>query len=116
MDSFLENAHRIFEVARTAGSEQPRDFALLVKTDGGLHFLMDTPFSLEAAAGYAGARSAYRITRSIDGIRVQGQRAGRNGESEECVLESRSVRRDLLRDLPLYRISSPLLISGSGAG
>src|ERR1019366_1148947 len=111
MDTFLENAQRIFEVARAASSEEPQDFVLLVKPDGGLHFVMESPCSIEGAAAYGGAQSAYRVTRSGDGIRVQGQRAGRGGNQGQCLLESRNPRRDLLRDRPLYRITSPLLIS-----
>ncbi len=60
------------------------DFALLVRPDGGLHFIMETPFSIEAAAIHAGAQAAYQITRSRDGVRVTGRSMGR-----DCVLEHR---------------------------
>jgi hypothetical protein len=113
MDSFLENAQRIFDVARAASSEDPQDFALLIKPDGGLHFVMESPFSMEGVAASVGAQSAYRITRSTEGTRVQGLRAGKGGDSEQCLLETRSIRRTLLRDQPLYRITSPLLTSGT---
>jgi hypothetical protein len=107
MGSLFENARRIFEVAQSeGGSEDSQDFALLIRPDGALHFVMESPFSLEGAAAYAGAESAFRITRSRDGVRVQ----GRSG-SGDCVLEERNPVRDLLRDQPLYRITSPLLIS-----
>ncbi len=85
------------------------DFALLVRPDGGLHFIMETPFSIEAAAVHAGAQAAYRITRSHDGVRVTGRSMGR-----DCVLEHRKPRcvsNALLRDQPLYRITSPVLTS-----
>lgn len=113
MNSFLENAQRIFDVARAASSEDPQDFVLLVKPDGGLHFVMESPCSIEGAAAWVGAQSAYRVTRSGDGIRVQGQSAGGGGKQDRCLLESRNTRRDLLRDQPLYRITSPLLTSGT---
>jgi hypothetical protein len=109
MDSLLENTQRIFDVARSADGEN-QDFALLIRPDGVLHFVMESPFSIEGAASYAGAQSAYRITRSRDGVRVQGRRADR-GMLEECLLEERSPARVLLRDQPLYRIASPLLTS-----
>lgn len=113
MDALFDNAQRIFEVACSgpdgeAGAAQ--DFALLIRPDGGLHFVMETPFSLEGAASYAGAEAAYRVTRSRDGVRVQGRSA-----SGDCVLQRRDPSRMLLRDQPLYRITSPLLISSGAA-
>ncbi len=117
MDSFLENAQRIFDVARAtsdvSSNAAPQDFALLIKPDGGLHFVMESPFSVECAAASVGAHSAYRVTRSTAGTRVQGMRAGKGGDSEQCVLETRNISRSLLRDQPLYSITSPLLTSGT---
>jgi hypothetical protein len=43
-------------------------------------------------------------------VRVQGRSADR-----DCVLEQRSRGRELLRDQPLYRITSPLLGNSSAA-
>lgn len=110
MDTLFENAHRIFDIARSAAAAENQDFALLIRQDGGLHFVMDTPFSMEAAALHYGARTAYRITRSRDGVRVDGRAGGRN-----CVLEESSdpnaFAKEMLRDQPLYRITSPLLTS-----
>jgi hypothetical protein len=114
MQSLLENAKQIFDVARSA-TDESQDFALLIKPDGGLHFVMEMPFSIEGAASHAGARSAFRITRSNDGIRVQGHGPGKSGLMETCVLEAHRTHRELLRDQPLYRITSPLLISGDAA-
>src|SRR3954447_11350650 len=110
MESLLENAQRIFEVAKSAASEERQDFALLIKPDGALHFVMESPFSIEAAAIHAGALTAYRITCEGGNVRVQGQRAG-----EECLLQARNGHRELLRDSPLYRITSPLLTTGTSA-
>jgi hypothetical protein len=110
MDTLFENAHRIFDIARSGAAAGNQDFALLVRPDGGLHFVMESPFSMEAAALHCGARTAYRITRSIDGVRVDGRGGGRT-----CVLEEfsepKAFSREMLRDQPLYRIASPLLTS-----
>jgi hypothetical protein len=111
MDSLLENAERIFEVARAGDNQANQDFALLIGPDGALHFIMESPFSIEAAAIHAGAQSAYRITRSRDGVRVQGRSADRGGVVRDCLLEERNPRRVLLRDQPLYVIAPPLLTS-----
>jgi hypothetical protein len=107
----FENARRIFDVASAADDmSDPQDFALLIRPDGGLHFVMESPFSIEAAAIHAGARSAFRVTRSRDGVRVQGKSA-----SGDCVLEERNPLRTLLPDLPLYCITSPLLTAGAAS-
>jgi hypothetical protein len=108
MDSFFENARRIFEVASSAGSYGNDDFALLIQPDGGLHFVMESPFSIEAAAAHNGATTAYRITRSREGVRVEGRSAGRC-----CVVETRDARKTLLPEQARYRITSPLLISST---
>ena len=135
VDTFLENAQRIFDVARSDESTQPNDFALFVREDGGLHFVMESDLSLDEAAIHREARTAYRVTKTGNGsVRV----AGRSGNLE-CLLEQRSssspeqrsgynleqrssssferpysrFRAELLRDQPLYRISSPLTISAS---
>ena len=51
MDPFLENAQRIFDVAKSGqdGSNdgENQDFALLIRPDGVLHFVMESPFSIE---------------------------------------------------------------------
>jgi hypothetical protein len=108
MDSLLENARRIFEVAQSAGDDDNQDFALLIGPEGALHFVMESPFSMEAAAVHTGAQIGYRITRTRAGVRVEGRSA-----DEDCVLEQRSARRELLRDQALYRITSPLLTSSA---
>ena len=110
MNTFLDNAQRIFDVARQDSSAENSDFALLVRSDGGLHLIMETPVSLEAAAIYAGARTAYYVSRSPRGVRVTGL-----DSTQRCVIEDLSIHRrsELLRDQPLYSITSPLLTSAS---
>src|ERR1700722_8800570 len=103
MDEVFENAQRLFDVARAGASAdggENTDFALLIRPDGGLHFVMESPFSIEAAAAHAGARTAFRVTRSRDGVRVQGR-----SPNTDCVLEHHNVSRELLRDQALYRIT-----------
>jgi hypothetical protein len=108
MDTLLENAQRIFDIARSGDDNQ--DFALLIRPDGGLHFVMESPFSIDAAATHAGSQTAFRITRSRGRVTVQGRSAHR-----DCILEERDPRRELLRDQALYRMTSPLLTSCEAA-
>src|SRR5215472_17272159 len=89
----LENAQRIFDVARAADAADLKDFALLIRPDGSLHFVMEAPFSIEAAAIHAGARSAFRVTRSREGVRVEGHSASR-----DCIIEERRPVKTLLPD------------------
>jgi hypothetical protein len=116
MNSLLENAQRIFDVARAAGNQaceaEPQDFALLVQPDGALRFVMEAPFSIEAAAIDSGAQTAYRVTRSRDGVRVQG-RSTDHGVLKECLIEERNPGRALFCDQPRYCIVSPLLTSSA---
>ena len=113
MDVFLDNAQKIFDVARSDETTEPSDFALLIRPDGGLHFVMEP--SLETPVT---AHIAYRVTKTGNGeVRV----AGRNGD-RECVLTQRAAQKpgqprrfsaELLRDQPLYWITSPLTLSAS---
>jgi hypothetical protein len=124
VDAFLENAQRIFDVARSDDSAEPNEFALLIRPDGGLHFVMEPPggraTTLESPAVHDGARIAYHVTRTTGGgVRV----IGRSG-NRECVLQQHAPRHsesanrftaELLRDQPLYRISSPLTLCASSS-
>ena len=102
MDPFLENAQKLFDVARADRSGEHTDFALLVRPDGGLHLIMETPFALDSVAAEGGARVAYRVTRSACGVRVTGQ----NG-AQQCVLRETgpaAFRKHILQDHVLYSL------------
>lgn len=111
MDAFLENAQRIFDVARSDGGTESGDFALLIRPDGGLHVVMESTLSLDATAADCGAQIAYRVTKTVGGgVRVFGRTGNR-----ECVLEQRPTNcganaRLSLRDQALYLITSPLTL------
>lgn len=111
MDAFIENAQRIFNIARSDGSAETNDFALLIRPDGGLHVVMESTLSLDAVAADCGAQIAYRVTKTIGGgVRVVGRRG-----SQECVLEQRPdpCARGIsqpLRDQALYVMISPLTL------
>jgi hypothetical protein len=95
----VENTRRILDVAQIAGAgdDTPQEFALAIRHDGGMHFIMETPFSFEGAASYLGARSVWRIRRSRESVSVEAFRAPNPA--------------DFLRDQPRYRITSPVLTS-----
>ncbi len=125
MDAFFDNAQRLFDVARSDDSTESNDFALLIRPDGGLHFVMESPVSLEAAAVHGGARTAYRVTKTANGtVRVTGRDGDREctlqqyggGRFTEHVLRDSSSHRfcaELLRDQPFYSVLSPLELSAA---
>ena len=102
MDTFLLNAQRIFDVARadSSGSDDS-EFELLICPDGALRMFM------------GGAERSYEpgivyvVTRSSGRVRVTGENGCRRCELEENT--GARFRADLLRDQPLYSLSSPLL-------
>jgi len=55
-----------------------RDFALVIRPDGAVHVVMKSAFSLDGAAAYGGAQSAFGVTRSRDGVRVTGSKRGQS--------------------------------------
>jgi hypothetical protein len=126
VDTFLENAQRIFDVARADNGAEYSDFALLVRPDGSLHIVMESAMNLDAVAAENGARTAYRVCRSRDGVRVSGQNATSRCELSSQLNSTRrlngtkgfdsaasatAARSDLLRDQPLYLIASPALLA-----
>ena len=115
MDAFLENAQRILDVARADEGEANGDFALLIRPDGGLHFIMGSPVSLEGAAACNEARAAYHVSRSSAGVRVEGRTFGKSCVMNSCVLTERHPVRQLLRDRISYCMAGPLLSAGSSA-
>jgi hypothetical protein len=113
---FLQHAQQLLDVARTDSSGENSDFALLVRHDGGIHMIMESELTLEAAALAAGAKTAYRVTRSGGGVRVTGSEGARRCQLEDQSGPARARTQPgfaLLRDQPLYRITSPVLISAS---
>jgi hypothetical protein len=100
VDTFLENARRIFDVARMDSSEEVSDFTLLVRPDGSIHMVMECTVNPESAAQEHGAESAYRVSRRAGNVTVSGSH-GVDRCSLSCAPERRQ-NRSLLPDQPLY--------------
>jgi len=111
VDTFLLNAQHILNVAKSDSSGEHSEFALLIRPDGGIHMIMESELTLDAAAIATGAKTAYRVTRSRKGVRVTGSEGDRHCQLEEGVRPR--IAAELLRDQPLYRITSPLLTSNA---
>ncbi len=104
MDTFLENAQRIFDVAQADSSGQNSDFMLLVRADGSLHMVMEQTLNPESAAIAYGADTAYHVVRTGKRVTV----SGRSGENRCQLTHGNSARTApgrLLRDQPLYLLA-----------
>ena len=105
VDTFLENAQQIFDVARADSSGESSDFTLLVRPDGSLHMIMEATVNPESVALEYGAGTAYRVSRCRGSVTVSGSRG-----TERCSLTSGRPPRPLtglLRDQPLYLLAGP---------
>jgi hypothetical protein len=107
VDTFFENARRIFDVARSDIGAEASDFALLVRPDGSLHVVMETEMTLDAVAAHEGAAAAYRVSRSRNGVRV----LGRNSDSRCEFSCPGAARAALVRDQPLYVTAPPIAVA-----
>jgi hypothetical protein len=85
---FAENAQQILEAAATATANgAPRsEMTILIGSDGALHMVADSDWSLDTLAAHHGARSAYRVTGGDGIVRVE----GREGQ-QSCVLEAKTT-------------------------
>jgi hypothetical protein len=114
VDAFFENAQRIFEVAQADDSGESNDFLLLVRPDGGLHFVMESALSPDAVASQGECSVSYRVTKTGRGaVRVTGRCGTQQCIFEQHARQSFQPSRELLRDQPLYRINSPLTLSAA---
>ncbi len=105
MNTFLRNAHQLYDVARAGDASEPVDFSVHVAADGGLFIFSDPPLQ------DAQASIVYRVTRNGSGVRVQG-----TSGNQKCLLshmEPVAAWKSLLPDRVLYSVASPLL---TGAG
>ena len=107
MDAFYTDAQQIFDVARiasenVASENQPTGaFIVVVRPDGGLHFFMDGAVSLEGTAALTATKSAYLVTRSARGVKVEGRNFAKT-----CVLEDKSPN-----PVTPYWMTSPVRIA-----
>jgi hypothetical protein len=105
VDTFLDNARRIFDVARSDSSAEASDFALLVREDGSLHLFMESALVADSAPS-PNYHAVYRVSRSATAVSVSGQSGGNR---IELTNRRESTNRLLLPDRPLYMLSEPAL-------
>jgi hypothetical protein len=95
---FLKHAEEIFATAREGGQEDC-EIAILIGRDGGVHMLPGCGWELEPLRLHHGAKAAYRVSRSGEGVRVEARSA-----QENCCLQARAAGpiRTVLTDYPQY--------------
>jgi hypothetical protein len=111
VDRFFADAQGIFETALAAPSHEGGSFGLMIRQDGGIHVVMDTPFTLEAMVAELGARTAFRVARERGGVKLEGFSNGRR-----CSIESpkMSHRAPELSSQALYSVVPRPQLTGSG--
>jgi hypothetical protein len=101
---FFQNASEIFEAASAApsGSEA---LTILIRPSGQLHIVDGGDSPLDALRAEHGCRTAFRVSRDGQRVRVE----GRDGATR-CTLESAQKPVNtlgLFRDFPAYEITAP---------
>jgi hypothetical protein len=77
VNSFLEDAVGIFEIAtRAAGEGQPAETALLVDSSGGLRVVDASGWQADALRQQYGAQAVFQISRFGGAVRVAGRWGG----------------------------------------
>jgi hypothetical protein len=87
---FAQDAQYLLEAATAAASqgEACSEMTILIAKDGGIHMLADSDWPLASLAREHGAKSAYRVSGSGGGVRVEGREGG-----QRCLLESEAPAR-----------------------
>ena len=100
---------QLLEAAESAvqSGHTPSDLTVLITSEGGIHMVADSDWSLDALQLHHGARMAYRVSQTAAHVRVEG-RAG----SRTCLFETAKperVARHLLQRTVCSRFTPPLI-------
>lgn len=85
MSQFLENAREIFEAAENsaAAGHSSSDYTILLgSTEGGIHMIANSDWSLGALQQAHGARQAYRVSQVEGRVVVDGRDGNRTCHME----------------------------------
>lgn len=91
MSSFLNNAERIFEVARQ--SSEPEDLTIRLNPEGGIHVIAGSDYSYTSD-------TTYRIRRGQGMVEVQGNAGG-----HMCLLRTAKAATEWMLDRPMYMLA-----------
>lgn len=82
MGTFIRRAEEILDVAVSTGRHENRDYAIVIRHDGGVFMLDGTGWGLSGLLAEYGARQAYKVETHGSKVRV----AGLCG-SQTCLIE-----------------------------
>jgi hypothetical protein len=91
VSSFLNNAERIFEVARQ--SSEPEDLTIRVNPEGGIHVIAGPDYSYSSD-------TTYRVRRGQGVVEVQGRSGG-----QICLLRTAKAAGSWMMDRPVYMLA-----------
>lgn len=102
MSRFVENAVKLMKAAESAAEagHSPTDMAILISAQGNIRMVANSDWPLESLQRYHGSRTAYRVSKQNDKVRVDGREAGRT-----CTFESEdpnTAARLILGGFPTY--------------
>jgi hypothetical protein len=76
MDGFWTDAWRVFETANRSGNQGASDLGILIDHSGALRIVSSEGWHPEALRLHYGVRTVYQVSRTPDGVRVEGSRPG----------------------------------------
>ena len=102
MSRFFENANDIFEAASAAPCGSSAALTILIRPGGQIHIVDGADSPIDALQAEHGCRTAFRVSREGQRVRVEGREGG-----VRCTLESSRKSVDalgLFRDFPVYAL------------
>jgi hypothetical protein len=86
----MDNAMQLLEAAENTvqAGHTPSDLTILITSEGGIHMVADSDWSLDALQLHHGARMAYRVSQNAAHVRVEGRAGART-----CLFETEKPER-----------------------
>ncbi len=109
---FIDNATDILEAAENVmmTGQAPSELAILLGVEGGIRIVADSDWPLESLQREHGAQSAYRVSSTSDGVRVEGREGLRTCHFETTT--PAQVAHLMLNAVPrCYSFAQPALAS-----
>jgi len=102
VNRFVDNAMKLMNAAESAAEagNTPTDMAILISSQGSIRMVANSDWPLESLQAYHGSRTAYRVSKHNEKVRVDGRESGHT-----CSFESETpnvAARQILGGYPTY--------------